>query len=85
LRRAFPFTRGQSGAILALGRRTLALDYPSRPRAFESLFAKLLDGYLLDALESLDGEAADRRELESFVERIETALRSRRRSARSWG
>ena len=81
LRRAFPFMRGQSGAILALGRRTLALDYLSQPRAFESLFAKLLDGYLLDALESLDGEAADRRELESFVERIESAARCRRRSA----
>jgi hypothetical protein len=78
LRRAFPLVAGQSGAILTLGPDALALDYVSQPRAFQSLYPKLLDGYLLDATERLDGEAADRSVLESFVELVETAPRSRR-------
>jgi hypothetical protein len=80
LRRAFPLAAGQSGAILALGSEALALDYVSRPQAFRSLYPKLLDGYLLDAIERLEGKAADRRALDSFVELIETAPRSRRAS-----
>jgi hypothetical protein len=80
LRQAFPPVAGQSGAIFALGEDTLTLDYVSQPHAFELLYPKLLDGYLLDAVERLDGEAANRRMLEAFVERIETAPRSRRRS-----
>jgi len=80
LRRAFPLAAGQSGAILALGSDALALDYVSRPQAFQSLYPKLLDGYLLDAIERLEGKAADRRALDSFVKLIETAPRSRRAS-----
>jgi hypothetical protein len=80
LRQAFPLVAGQSGAILALGPDALTLDYVSQPRAFQLLYPKLLDGYLLDALERLDGEAANRAALESFVERMEAAPRSRRRS-----
>jgi hypothetical protein len=80
LRRAFPLVAGQSGAIFAVGPNTVTLDYVSQPRAFQLLYPKLLDGYLLDAIERLDGEAANCRALESFVERIEAAPRSRRRS-----
>jgi hypothetical protein len=80
LRRAFPLVPGQSGAIFALGPNTLTLDYVSQPRAFRLLYPKLLDGYLLDGIERLDSEAANRRALESFVERVEAAPRSRRRS-----
>jgi hypothetical protein len=80
VRRAFPLVAGQSGAIFALGPSTVTLDHVSQPRAFQLLYPKLLDGYLLDAIERLDGEAANRRALESFVERIEAAPRSRRRS-----
>jgi hypothetical protein len=80
LRQAFPLVAGQSGAIFALGPDALTLDYVSQPRAFQLLYPKLLDGYLLDALERLDSEAANRATLESFVERIEAAPRSRRRS-----
>lgn len=80
LRRAFPPVPGQSGAIFALGSDAVALDYVSRPRAFESLYPKLLDGYLLDALERLDGAAASGAALETFVEHIDAAQRSRRRS-----
>jgi hypothetical protein len=80
LRRAFPLVAGQSGAILALGHDALALDYVSQPQAFQSLYPKLLDGYLLDAIEGLDGEATGRSVLESFVQLIETAPRSQRAS-----
>jgi hypothetical protein len=80
LRRAFPLVAGQSGAILALGQDALALDYVSHPCAFERLYPKLLDGYLLDALERLDAKPADRGTLESFVERVRVAPRSRRPS-----
>jgi hypothetical protein len=80
LRRAFPLVPGQSGAIFALGPNALTLDFVSQPRAFESLYPKLLDGYLLDALERLDRKPADAQTLASFVERIEAASRSRRRS-----
>jgi hypothetical protein len=80
LRQAFPPVAGQSGTILALGRDTLTLDYVSQPHAFQLLYPKLLDGYLLDAVECVDGQAADRAALESFIERIEAAPRSRRRT-----
>ena len=50
----------------------LCLDYVSRPSAFAQLYPKLLDGYLLDALEQLDGKPAEPRE--AF------GLRVRRRS-----
>ncbi len=80
LRHAFPLVDGQSGAVFALGPNTVTLDYVSQPHAFQLLYPKLLDGYLLDAIERLDGEAANRRSLEAFVERIAAAPRSRRRS-----
>ena len=78
LRRAFPLQRGQSGALLALGDR-LCLDYVSRPDAFARLYPKLLDGYLLDALEALDGKAGA--ETDAFLTALEGAARSRRPSA----
>lgn len=80
LRHAFPLVAGQTGAIFALGPDALTLDYVSQPHAFQLLYPKLLEGYLLDAIERLDGEAANRRAVESFAERIEAAPRSRRRS-----
>lgn len=81
LRRAFPLVPGQAGAVLALGKSVLALDYVSQPAAFARLYPKLLDGYLLDAIERLDGKPAPVEALESFVERLEGAPRSRRGSA----
>ena len=66
LRRAFPPAPGQAGALLALGDR-LCLDYVSRPDAFARLYPKLLDGYLLDALERLDGEPAGEERLAGFL------------------
>jgi len=55
LEKAFPAQQGQCGAILAIGRQ-LCLDVISRPDAFARLWPKLRAGYLLDALEQLDGE-----------------------------
>ena len=57
------------------------LDYVSRPDAFARLYGKLLDGYLLDALESLDCPPARRGALEAFVASVDAAPRSRRPSA----
>lgn len=80
LRKSFEPVAGQSGALFALGDR-LCLDYVSRPAAFTRLYPKLLEGYLLDALERLDGGAADAAALERFLSAIDDAPRSRGPSA----
>lgn len=67
LRHAFPLTSGQSGALLALDEGQFCLDYLSRPAAFAHLYPKLLEGYLLDALEQLDGAPARLERLGEFV------------------
>ena len=77
LRRAFPLQPGQSGAAVAVG-DAVCVDYVSRPDAFARLYPKLLDGYLLDALDA--PVAPTSAPLESFVARMEGAARSRRRS-----
>jgi hypothetical protein len=58
---------GQSGALFALGETRLCLEYLSRPAAFARLYPKLLEGYLLDALESLSGRAACADALGTFL------------------
>jgi hypothetical protein len=55
LRDHFPLMAGQSGTLLTLSNGVACLDYLSRPDVFARLYSKLLDGYLLDALEKLDG------------------------------
>ena len=79
LREAFPLQPGQSGAVLALG-EAICLDYLSRPDAFARLYPKLLDGYLLDALERLDRKPAETTAVEGFAARVEAAERTRGRS-----
>jgi hypothetical protein len=81
LRAAFPLQPGQCGAILALGDDLVCLDYLSRPQAFAQLYSKLLDGYLLDALERLDNKPIEPEQIQRFVDAIERAPRSRRHSA----
>jgi ARG and Rhodanese-Phosphatase-superfamily-associated Protein domain len=78
LRTAFPLQAGQSGALLALDGR-FCLDYVSQPQAFARLYPKLLEGYLLDALEALDGKPAA--DPEGFVTAIAEAPCSRGASA----
>ena len=51
---AFPLQPGQCGAFLGLG-DDFCVDVVSRPDAFARLWPKLRAGYLLDALERLDG------------------------------
>jgi hypothetical protein len=78
LREAFPLQPGQSGALLCLDGR-VCLDYLSRPEAFARLYPKLLEGYLLDALELLDGKPSG--DPESFLSTLTEAPRSRGPSA----
>jgi len=70
LRDAFPPLPEQTGALLGLGPDRLCLDYVSRPAAFASLYRKLLDGYLLDALECLDQEPASLEQFEGFIDKL---------------
>jgi hypothetical protein len=81
LRQAFPLAPGQSGALLALGHERLCIDYLSRPDAFARLYPKLLDGYLLDALEHLDERPADRERLATFLAAADSAPARRQSSA----
>ena len=77
---AFPALPGQCGAILGIGHDT-CLDLVSRPDAFARLWPKLRAGYLLDALERLDGPATPRGGLEALVSAASEADWSRQRSA----
>ncbi|MGH3041875.1 MAG: ARPP-1 family domain-containing protein [Gaiellaceae bacterium] len=77
LRGRFALEPGQAGALVALGSDLLCLDYVSRPEAVARLYPKLLDGYLLDALERLDTEQTAAERLEAFVEAVLAAPRRR--------
>jgi hypothetical protein len=77
---AFPLEPGQCGAVLALG-DTLCLDGVSRPAAFAQLWPKLRRGYLLDALQHVDGPATPSLQLDGFVEVVTGARETRRPSA----
>lgn len=81
LRRAFPLAPGQCGAVLALGSAQLCLDYVSRPDAWSRLYPKVLEGYLLDALEVVGAPPASADTLADFAERVDAAPRNRRASA----
>jgi ARG/rhodanese/phosphatase superfamily protein len=80
LRNRFKLERGQSGAIFAVADR-LCLDYVSQPEAFARLYPKLLDGYLLDAIEWLDHEPAGYESFAAHYLATQEAPRSRRPSA----
>ena len=64
---AFPLQPGQCGAVLAIG-EDLCLDTVSRPDAFARLWPKLRAGYLLDALERLDGQPTAIERIAGFVD-----------------
>ena len=66
LETAFPALPGQCGAVLAIG-PSMCLDAVSRPDAFARLWPKLRAGYLLDALERLDGKPTPYGEVERFL------------------
>lgn len=81
LAQAFPPSPGQSGALLALADDQLCLDYVSRPAAFAQLYPKLLEGYMLDAIEQLNREPADHARLTEFVSAVRGAPQRRSPSA----
>jgi hypothetical protein len=81
LREAFPLQRGQSGALLALDSERLCLDWVSRPEAFTRLYPKLLDGYLLDALQPRLATTCCKPGLDRFLAAAAAGARSRRPSA----
>ncbi len=80
LEKAFALAPGQCGAVLALG-DDLCLDAVSRPDAFALLWPKLRAGYLLDALERLDGRATSVERISAFVDEVGEAQATRGPSA----
>jgi hypothetical protein len=50
LRRAITLHDGQTGTVATMAGHVVVLDYVSRPDAFATLHAPLVEGYLLDAL-----------------------------------
>ncbi len=77
---AFPVQPGQCGALLAIG-SSMCLDAVSRPDAFARLWPKLRAGYLLDALERLDGKLTPLAALPTFLNWVADAEPSRQPSA----
>jgi hypothetical protein len=77
---AFPLQPGQCGAVLVIG-EDMCLDAVSRPDAFALLWPKLRAGYLLDALERLDGRPADPERIAGFVDEVADAVVTRGPSA----
>ena len=77
---AFPAQPGQCGAVLGLG-DDMCVDVVSRPDAFARLWPKLRAGYLLDALERLDGKPTPFAVVPTFLAWV--ARPSRRDSRRS--
>ena len=80
LEAAFPAQPGQCGALLAVG-DVLCVDALSRPDAFARLWPKLRRGYMLDALDRLDGERAPQAFLSTFFQWVDSAEASRQSSA----
>ncbi|HET6600485.1 MAG TPA: DUF6569 family protein [Gaiella sp.] len=80
LEAAFVPQPGQCGAVLGLG-DDLCLDAVSRPEAFALLWPKLRAGYLLDALERLDGRATSVERISRFVDETAAARATRGPSA----
>jgi hypothetical protein len=80
LEQAFPLQPGQCGAVLAIG-DDLCLDAVSRPDAFARLWPKLRAGYLLDALDRLDGRPRPYEAVEALLTAIGRSTQSRQQSA----
>lgn len=81
LRSAFPLQPGQCGAVVVLPSGNVCLDYLSRPDAYAEHHAKLLDGYLMDALEQVDRPAAGPEPMNRLLHRLSLAAPERHPSA----
>jgi hypothetical protein len=62
----------------------VCLDFVSDPAAFERLYPKLREGYLLDGLGALDGPGCGEEDLAGFLERVGRA-RGRRQPSVALG
>lgn len=76
----FPAQPGQCGAILGIG-NAVCMDAVSRPDAFARLWPKLRRGYMLDALDRLDGARTPNAHVELLVSDTDRADWRRRSSA----
>jgi hypothetical protein len=81
LRNAFPLKPGQCGVIMVLPDGHVCLDYLSRPDAYADHHRKLMDGYLMDALDQLDRPAAGIEPVNRLLHRLSLARITRRPSA----
>jgi len=81
LRDAFPARPGQCGVILVLPDGRVCLDYLSRPDAYAEHHRKLIDGYLMDALDQLDRPAAGIEPAHRLLHRLSLVSASHRASA----
>jgi hypothetical protein len=75
----FSVQPGQCGALFGLGDE-MCIDVVSRPDAFVRLWPKLRAGYLLDALEHLDGEPTSFAALPTFLGLVDSAEAARQPS-----
>ncbi|MGZ4203330.1 MAG: ARPP-1 family domain-containing protein, partial [Thermoleophilaceae bacterium] len=81
LREAFPARPGQCGVILVLPDGHVCLDYLSRPDAYAEHHRKLIDGYLMDALDQLDRPPAGIEPAHRLLHRLSLVSASHRASA----
>jgi hypothetical protein len=67
---ALPRLDGQSGALVAIGGEVVCLDYVSRSDVFAGLYAKLVRGYALDALERPTDKPLSTDAVQAFVDAV---------------
>lgn len=75
---AFPRLPGQAGFLVGIAGELVCLDYVSRSDVFAGLYAKLLRGYALDALESPLERPLRAAAVGRFLGELELAERARR-------
>ena len=66
-----PRIEGQSGALIGIAGELVCLDYVSRPDVFAGLYAKLLRGYALDAIERPEERPLRKGASQRFLRRID--------------
>ena len=67
---ALPRVGGQAGALVAVAGKVVCLDYVSRSDVFAGLYAKLVRGYALDALERPREKALRPGAVEAFLDEM---------------
>jgi hypothetical protein len=72
---ALPRQDAQCGMIAVIGGRIACLDYVGRSDVFAGLYAKLLRGYALDAIEHPVAEPVRREVVNAFLNNVATARR----------